>query len=164
MPNESHQKISVAEAALDFGVSQAELNSLPAGDIAWCAPVTTLADEERAEVTLQITVGGTTPEGTVEVYIARDTGTLIVADHHIDLSDHGNEGTAADVADIISDCGGPVKVVGVNGTASIVHTFRFLVWFPGDSFNVLVFNNTDEAFASSGNDGYVRGWLPEVQD
>lgn len=163
MANEIHQKISVTEAALDFGVSGAELNSLPAGDIAWCAPVTTMDDEERAEVTLAIQVGGTSPEGTIEVYIARDTGTLIVADHHIDLSDHGNEGTAADIADIISDCGGPVAVVGVNGVASIVYTFRFLVWQPGDSLNILVYNNTDEALAASGHSGYVRGWLPEVQ-
>ena len=100
MANEVHYKIDVTEAALDFGVSGAELNSLPAADIAWCAPVTTMTTCERAEITVAITVGGTSPEGTIEYYVARDTGTLIVADHHITLTDHGNEGTPADIEDI----------------------------------------------------------------
>lgn len=163
MPNEVHWKLDIAEAALDWGVSAAELNSLPAADIAWCAPVTTMTTADYAEVTMAITVGGTSPEGTIEYYIAKDTGTLITADHHITLTDHGNEGTAADITDIIADCGGPIKVVSVGGTASIVYTHSFKIWQPGDSFVVLCYNNTDEAFAASGNSGYVRGWLPEFQ-
>jgi len=162
MANEVHQKLEVAEAALDFNAG-AELDELPVGDMAWCAPVTTLEDCDRAEVTFAITVGGTSPEGTIEYYVARDTGTLIVADHHIDLSDHGTEGTAADIEDIISDCGPPVFTCPVNGTASIVYTHSFLVWYPTASLNILVYNNTDEAFAADGNDGYIRGWLAEVQ-
>lgn len=160
MANEIHQKIDVAEAALDFDTV---LNSLAAGDMAWCAPVTTMTACERAEVTMAITVGGSSPEGTIEYYIARDTGTLIVADHHITLTDHGTETTDADIDDIISDCGGPVAVASVLGTPSIVYTHRFNIWYPGDSFNVLVYNNTDEAFAASGHSGYVRGWLAEAQ-
>ena len=160
MANEVHYKIDVTEAALDFDTV---LNSLAAADISWCAPVTTMEDCERAEVTMAIVVGAGTPEGTIEYYVARDTGTLIVADHHITLTDHGTEGTAADIGDILADCGAPVFVVPVLGTASIVYTHRFQIWYPGDSFNLLVYNNTDEAFAAAGHSGYVRGWLPEIQ-
>lgn len=163
MPNEGHRKIFVAEAALDFGVSQAELNSLPAGDIAWCNNVTTLEDCDFAEFFMKITVGATSPEGTIEYYAARAGSNLRTADHHITLTDHGNEGTAADVADIIADCGPPLKVIPVLGTASIVYQHDFRFWYPGADFNLFVYNNTDEAFAASGNDGYVRGWGPELQ-
>ena len=164
MANEVHRKLDVAEAALDFGVSAAELNDLPAADIAWCKPITTLATCDFAEFTMQITVGGTTPEGSIQYYVARDTGTLIVADHHITLTDHGNEGTAADITDIIADCGAPVFVVPLTtATASIVYQHSFRVWYPGDSIVLFCYNATDEAFAASGNSGYVRGWLPEIQ-
>ena len=164
MPTEIHQKILVTEVVLDFGVSQAELNSLPAGDIAWCAKVTTMEDCDYAEVFAQITVGATSPEGTIEYYVARHGTNLEVGTHHIDLSDHGNEGTANDITDLIADLGGPVKVVGATtATASIVYTHSFRVYNPGGSFTIFCYNNTDEAFAASGNDAYVRGWGPESQ-
>lgn len=161
MPNEIHKKETVAEAALDFGVSGAELNSLPAGDICWCAPVTTMDDEEYAQVTLAINAGTATPEGTIEVYVGEDTGTLITADHHIVLSDHGNEGTATDVASILADLGSPYRVIPV--TEQITYTFAFKIWQPGTSLTIFVYNNTDEAFAASGHSAYIRGFLPEVQ-
>jgi hypothetical protein len=164
MPNEIHRKALVSEAALDWGVSAAELNALPAGDIAWCKPVTTLEDCDYAEVTMAVKVGTTSPEGTLEYYVARDTGTLMVADHHITLTDHGNEGVAADITDIIADCGHPVWVVPcTSAVASIVYTHSFRIWWPEDSFVVFCYNNTDEALAASGHSGYVRGYGLEVQ-
>jgi len=161
MPNEIHSKLSVSEAALDFGTSGAELNSLPAGDVAWCAPITTLGDEEWAEFTLAINAGTSTPSGTIEYYIIRDTGTLVTGDHHIDPTDHGNEGTAADIASLLADLGGPVFAVEVSEQITYKHAFK--VWEPGESLNLLVYNKTNEAFASSGHSAYVRGKLKEIQ-
>jgi hypothetical protein len=165
MPNEIHRKLLVAEAALDFDTAFATIDNLPAGDLCWCKPFTGLEDCDFAEIFTAISSGATSPTGTLEWYAGRaGTNLRAAAGFGNTLTDHGVEGTAADVADMLACLGPPVKVIDV-ATADTVYTASFRVWYPGADCQVFLYNNTDEALdgTSSPHSAYIRGWGPEIQ-
>jgi hypothetical protein len=165
MANEIDQKILVAAAALDFDTGDAAIDSLPDGDLCWCAPVTTMTTASFAEVIAAIKMGTTpTAGGTVEFYEALSDGTLQQGTNDITLSDHGTEGTAADVQRVLGAVGPPIGVITVDATTDIVYTSSFKLHNPGGSYNILIYNNTGATLNSAGHSVRATGWGPEVQD
>jgi len=168
MPNEIHRKIGVAIDDLDFDASFATLDSLGDGDLAWCAPVTTLEDCDVAEVFYQIKVGTSPTSGnTFSFYIGRSdsSSSIYAGTDDITTTDHGTETTDADISRVLGTLGPPLHVVQVDGTSDIVYSGTFKVWYPGNDFNVFVYNDTGAAFngTSSPHKMRIKGWLPEVQ-
>ena len=164
MANESHRKILVAEAAVDFDASFAEIDSLPAGDLCWAAPLTGLGDCDYADFQAKIKTGASTPAGTVEFWVGRGGTNLKAAEAFATLTDHGTEGTAATVANMLA-CLHQVANVSPDETADKVYTLSFRVWYPGNYLQLYCYNNTDEALngTSSPHAVYVTGWGPELQ-
>lgn len=161
MANEIHRKLLVAAADLDFDTSFGVINSLPAADLCWSAPVTTLEDCDWMEVFARITAG-TSPTGNVSFYVGRTDGTLQVGTDDVTLTDHGTEGTAADISRVLATLGPPRASVYMDNSAS-VYTVSFWVPNPGASINVFVYNNSGVALPASGHQVRARGWGPEVQ-
>lgn len=169
MPNAVHRSILVELADLDFGSSFADLDSLPDGDLAWSAPVTTLGACDYADVFAQLKVGTTpTAGGTIEFYAGGGDGggtTKRVGTDDIDTTDHGKEATAGDVTRVLGTLGGPAAVIAVDATSNKIYTVRFRLWYPGPDLTLFVANNTGVAFngTSSPHSISVRGWGPEIQ-
>ena len=169
MPNEIHRKLLVAITDLDFGVSFVELDSLPNGDLAWCAPVTSCEDCDIAEIFYQIKVGTSpTDGGDFRFYVGRGddgSGEIRAGTDDITTTDHGTEATAADVSRVLGALGPPLKSVRVDGNTDSIYSGSFRVWYPGADFNVYLYNNTGAALngTSSPHLVRVRGWGPEVQ-
>jgi len=165
MANELHRKILVAETALDYDTNFAEIDGLAAGSLCWCKNITTMEDCEYAEVFAAISSGGTSPEGTINFYGGRaGTNLRTAAGFGNTLTDHGTEGTAADVTDMIACLGSPVKIIPIV-TADTVYTVSFKFWYPGADWNLFIHNNTNEALdnTSSPHSVYAVGWGPELQ-
>lgn len=164
MANENHRKILVVEAALDFNTGFSTLDNLPAGDLAWSAPVTSLEDCDEAEFFFQIKTGPTSPEGSVQFYLGRAGSNLRDASSFATLTDHGTEGAAGTITSILA-CLEYIDAFGVQTEADAVWTVSFKVPNPGGICQPFVYNNTDEAFngTSSPHAAYVRGWGPELQ-
>lgn len=167
MANEIHNKIFIAEAALDFDTSFAEIDSLPAGDLCWCAPISsaTWDDAEWAQIFAAISSGGSSPEGTIEFYWGRAGSNLRAGEGFGNtLTDHGTEGTAADVSDMLACLGTPKEVIEV-ATADTIYTIDFWIPRPTNGSQLFIYNNTDEALdgTSSPHSVYAIAWGPEVQ-
>jgi hypothetical protein len=165
MPNEVHRKILVTEAAITYGTNWANIDSLPDGDMTWCAPVTSMEDCDYCEVFAAISSGGTAPDGTVEFYVGRKGTNLQAGDGFGGtLTASGVEATLADAVSMAQELGPPVKVL-YQDQADKVYTCSFRVWYPGASFLLFIFNRTGEALdgTASPHSVYGRGWGPEIQ-
>lgn len=169
MANEIHRKLLVTLADLDFDTAFAALDSLADGDLAWCAPITTLEDCDFAEFFPRIKVGTSpTSGGTIEFYAGGgdDGGTeKRVGTDDITTTDHGTETTDADITRVLGTLGAPLFVISVDGTTDKIYTAKFRLWYPGADVNLFVLNNTGAALngTSSPHSVSVRGWGPEVQ-
>lgn len=161
MTNEVHRKLLVAAAALDFDTGEAAIDSLPTGDLCWSAPVTTMEDCDWMEVFATI-VSGTSPDGNVSFAAARSDGTIQVGTNDVTLTDHGTEGTAADVARVLAAIG-PIRRSVYQDTSAINYSCSFWIPNPGASINIFIYNNTGVTLAASGHAVRARGWGPEVQ-
>ena len=150
MPNEVHRKILVAEAAADFDTSFAEIDDLPAGDVCWCKPITTLGDCDVVRIYLLISSGDTSPEGTIQIFVGRKNvggsgighGSGLTLDEV--LTDHGREGTDADVTKLLACLPAPVKVFTCDATPNVKYSSVVDVPAPGDSFQIFIYNASDE--------------------
>ena len=131
--------------------------------------MTSCEDCDVAEVFYQIKVGTSPTSGnTFSFYVGRgdDNGSEIRGGtDDITTTDHGTEGTAADVSRVLGTLGPMLHVVQVDGTSNIVYSGSFKVWYPGADFNVYIYNDTGVALngTSSPHKMRVRGWGPEVQ-
>lgn len=170
MANELHRKILVAEAAADFDTNFAEIDDLPAGDICWCKPITTLGDCDMARLYIQLSSGDATPEGSLEVWVGRKnvggsaigSGSGLTLDEA--LSDHGKEADAADVTRLLA-CLDLTAAFTCDASANVKYTAAVDVRDPGDSFQIFVYNRSDEQLdgTSSPHKIYVEGWGWESQ-
>jgi len=172
MPNEIHNKIIVTEAAMAFGTTFANIDSLPAGDMTWSDPLSAAGwdDAAWAEIFFQIKLGSASPAGTIEFYWGRAGTNLRAAENASltgsnTLTSSGVEGTAADVELMIASLGAPVHVFGANENANEIITGALKVFNPGNGSQLYVYNNTDETSngTSSPHEIYIRGFAPEVQ-
>lgn len=169
MPTAVHRSLLVALANVDFGASFAELDSLPDGDLAWCAPITSLEDCDFADFFARIKVGTSpTAGGTIEFYAGGgdDGGTeKRVGTDDIVTTDHGKEATDADITRVLGTLGAPIAVISVDATTDKIYTVRFPLWYPGADVNLFVLNNTGAALngTSSPHSVSVRGWGPQIQ-
>jgi hypothetical protein len=167
MANEIHNKIIVAEAAMVFGSSFANIDSLPAGDLTWSDPLSSASwdDAEWAQVFAAISSGGTSPVGQLAFFWGRAGSNLRAGEGFGNtLTSSGTEGTDADVADILACLGSPYKVVAVN-SADTVYTCEFWIPRPTNGGQLWIYNDTDEALdgTSSPHSVYIIGWGPEIQ-
>lgn len=163
MPNEVHWKLEVAEFAFDFDTNFAEIDSLPDQDLCWSAPVTSCEDCEFVKVVAKIKAG-TSPDGAVRFYVGRNGATDRVGTDDINTSDHGTEGTTADIDRVLGALDLVGSIGGMDSTDKI-HTVEFKIWYPGASFNLYVFNDTGATLngTSSPHDIHGYGYLPEIQ-
>lgn len=164
MANEVHQKIDVALADFDFDANFDEIDSVADGDLVWSAPVTSCEDCERVQVLAEITVGTPTKGNTIEFYVGRNFNSKYQGTDDDTFSDHGEATDSDDVYAILGALGPHVGLCVCDDEAATVYTVSFDIWYPTDSFNLFVYNNTGDAFAASGHDVAYRGWLPELQD
>lgn len=165
MPTQTHRDVIVAEATLDFGVSNAEINSLPDGDLCWCAPAD-FEDADYVEILAQITMGTTPTAGApVEFYVGRHTTAGVRAGtDDLTLTDHGTEGTEADILRVIGALGPPIATISPDATTGVVYTASFRVWLPGVGFTLFVYNRTGAALGSSGHTVKAEGYGPVFQN
>lgn len=169
MANEIHRKRTVALTDFDFGTSFAEIDSLADQDICWSAPVTTCDDEDVVWVSAKIKVGTTPIIGsTIEFFVGRgdDGGTeKRSGTDDIDTTDHGTEGTDADVDRVLGTLGPPVYTIPVDATTDKIYTAVFPIHEPGADFNLFIHNNTGAALngTSSPHSVSYHGKLNEIQ-
>lgn len=166
MANELHRKLLVAEVGVDFNTAAtwSQIDSLPAGDMCWSAPITTLEDCEFAEFFVAISGGPTSPEGSVEFYAGKAGANLRAANEFATLTDHGTEGTTATIASMLQ-CLDLLDQITWATEADTTFTKVFELWYPGADCQLFILNNTDEALdgTASPHKVYVRGWGSELQ-
>ncbi len=169
MANEVHRKVQQSITDATFGASNANLDALADGDLAWSAAITTCEDCDTIDVFVDITTGGSAPTAgnTISVFIGKaddEAGEIRAGSDDITTTSAGTETVDADVARVTPhlDLLGVLKV---DATTEKAYRKAFSYPNPGADFNIFILNETGTALSSTGapHQVHYRGWVDEVQ-